>query len=814
MLPNYIKTTLRNLRKHRTLAIINILGFSVGLTVVILIGISVAHELSYDRFHNNAENIYRIERTGKIKGREFHLPHTNHIIPKALYDEFPSITNFVRIWSAKGLFQDHHHNFHQEEIYLADPSFFDIFSFPLLRGDQESILKDPYSAVITKPLALKYFGSTDIVGQSMEAQIFDSSITLTIQGIMEEIPGNSHLQTPMVVSYETARSLTPASVINTWVGNYLYSYITVEEGTNIGQLTGQFPGFIRKYMDEEFRRIFGEEPDIREALQFHLQPLTGIFLYARLPYAIGPSGDINKVYTGIGIAFLILLIACINYINLSTAKSTTRAREVGLRKVFGADRRKVSLQFIGESVILALFGLLLSMIMVESILPAFNAFMGKELTIGYLEQPQILVILFGGALLVGILAGIYPALYMSAYRPGTILKNPDAAQKGKTTAGIRRGLVIVQFAISIVFFISLFTMNKQLNFMISKDLGFRQEKVMVIRSDDQVFQKSNHTLRQNLLQNPRIENIGFADSNLGETEYGDGVFQVKNGDPDSRANLSIIHVDDNFIPTLKIPLLAGRSFSRDMRSDLNGAYIINEKALKELGLSSPQQAVGTLLEESHLEGKTEGKIVGVIRNFHYQPLYREIKPLILSYRQQDLNHMFLKMPHTRNMNGTITSIQASITKKVPNFNPNYTFLEDQYRASYSKELQMKRLFTVFSLLAIFIATIGLFGLATFITERKTKEIGIRKALGASTAKIILKLSSQFLKWVLLSNLIAWPLAYWALENWLNHFAYRVELEAGYFLLSAIIALAIAQITIAYQAFTTARTNPVESLRYE
>jgi len=813
MIQNYIKTTLRNIIKHRALSTINILGLTIGLTAVILIGIYVRYEFSFDRFHKHAENIYRVERKGKMDGKSFHLPHTNNNIPRALAGEYPSITDFIRIWPANGMIRDHHNNFHQEQIYLADNSFLEVFTFPLKKGNKHTALEAPYSVVMTEELARKYFGDTEVIGKTLEAQVLDSNVTLNITGVMEEMPDNSHLQSDMLVSYETAKSIAPAQYLNTWVGNYLYSYLKVKPGTDIQQLESQFPKFVDKHMDAEFRKILGEDSSISEFMQLHLQPLTDIYLFARLDYAIGPTGDISKVYTAIGIALLILIIACINYINLSTAKSLTRAREVGMRKVFGAFRRKVIGQFIAESVILALLALILSMIVVESVLPAFNAFLDKELTIGYFSQPVILLVLIGLAVLIGILAGLYPAVHISSYRPVTMLKSLDQGPAGSSSANIRKGLVILQFAISVALLISVFTMNRQLNFMINKDLGFKQEKVMVVQSNDRKFRQNMQTLKERLTQVPEISHIALADNNLGETEYGDGVFRVKDKPKNTTENFWMINIGEDFLSTLQINLLEGRSFSEDFRSDRQGAYIINEAAMKKLGITDPQKAVGTQLVQNRLDGQSQGKIVGVVKNFHFQPLQIKIKPLIFTYQAGYNNHMFLKIGGN-DMQQTITKIQKAFAEQLPNFTFHYSFLDNQYRQGYQKEIRMKKMFTVFSILAIFIASMGLFGLAAFMTERKTKEIGIRKAIGASTGKIVAMLSSQFLKWVLLANLIAWPLVYFVLKSWLQNFAYHIDLQVGYFLLATGIAIFVAQATVFYQAFTAARTNPVESLRYE
>lgn len=548
-------------------------------------------------------------------------------------------------------------------------------------------------------------------------------------------------------------------------------------------------------------------------LNFYLQPLTDIYLYARLDYAIGPTGNINKIYTAVGIALLILIIACINYINLSTAKSMTRAREVGLRKVFGANRRKVILQFISESVVLAIIALMLSMIVVESLLPMFNSFLLKDLSIGYLRRPEILLILLGSAALIGTLAGVYPALYISSYRPISILKGTDPSSHGSSSGNIRKGLVIFQFAISIGLLISIFTMNRQLTYMIQKDLGFDEEQVMVVRSDNHAFRDNMQTIRQELKGHPEIQNIGLANRIMGEEEYGDGVFRRKDDPKENTENFTIMQIGENLIPSLNIEMLAGRNFSRDYGSDQHSSYIINESAMKLLGYQDPRDAVGSRLIEMNLESQEEGRIVGVMRDFHYQPLHIRIKPLIFLYRDQGLSNMYVKLAG-QNTNQTISLVQSVIAQNAPAINFDYTFLDNHYQTSYRNEMRMKKLFTIFTILAIFIASMGLFGLAAFMTERKTKEIGIRKAVGASTSKIIVILSSQFLKWVLIANLIAWPVVWFALNRWLQNFAFHIEQNVLYFLLATVIALVTAQLTVLYQAFTAARTNPVDSLRYE
>ena len=813
MLTNFIKTTIRYLLKNRTLSIINTAGLTIGLTAVILTGIYIRHELSFDRFHKNAGQIYRIERKGMMDGGEHKLPHTNNLIPEVMAGTYSAIDEFVRIWPVRGMLRDHRQKYHQQEVYMADSSFFTMFSFPLEEGTAAEALHSPNTVVLTEKAARKYFGTRRVIGEPLQAQLLDSTVTLTITGIMEPIPESSHLQTDIVVSYQTAKSIAPARYLDTWMGNYLYSYVKVQPGTDIKQLESQFPDFLDKYMSADLRRIVGEDADINQVLKLYLQPLTDIYLHPDLNYSIGPSGDINKIYTAMAIALIVLIIAGMNYINLSTARSLSRSKEVGLRKVFGAGRSRIIIQFIAESVILSVIALVLSMIAVETALPFFNAFLGKELSIGYLADPQILVylLLLAGGL--GGLAGIYPALYTSSYPPATLMNQSDKASQGRGSAMVRKTLVILQFAITVALLISVFTMNNQLNYMIDKDMGFNQQRVMVIQSNDQQFRKNMTTISQELKKSVDVSNVALASSNLGEKEYGDGMFRVKGRPEKDNEDFIMIDIGAGFIPTLNITMAAGRNFSRDYRGNKAGAYIINEAALKKLGLENARKAIGTPLIQTLLKGTQEGIIVGVVKNFHYQPLQTPIRPLILTHQQNHLNHLFVRLSPGQTSR-KISSVQSKFARMLPDFPFRYRFVDQLYQQGYRKELRMKKLFTVFSILAVVIASMGLFALAAFMTERKTKEIGIRKAVGASSSRIILMLSGQFLKWVLISNLMAWPLTYLLLKRWLQNFAYHVDLQPGYFVLASLLALFIAQWTVFQQAYKAAQTNPVQSLRYE
>lgn len=814
MIRNYFKTAFRNILKHRVLSFVNVLGLTIGLTCTILIAIFVRHELSYDKFHKNSDRIYRVERIGELDGTEFHSPHTNHLFVPKLAEEYPEIKEYTRIWHISALLRDYKENFHEEELYCADPGFFEIFSFSLLKGNRGQALKNPNSIVITPKVARKYFGTTDVLGETIEFQKWGQNVAVEVTGIMEEFPQNTHFQTDMIMSYKTIEPMANPQILNSWIAGYLFSYVMLDESANVENLKANFPGFVDNHLGVYKQAIDIGDKKLSDFFRIYLQPLEDIYLFADVPYAIGPEGDINKLYTAGAIALLILIIACINYINLSTAKSLTRSKEVVLRKVFGADRKRIVTQFLTESILLAFIALVISMVVLEAIMPAFNSYLNKDLTIGYFQNPLIVVILVAFSLFIGLLAGIYPSLQISSYLPTSVLKHKGKSGKGTGSAIVRKGLVILQFAISVGLIISVFTMNQQLQFMVDKDPGFHKENVLIIPISEQKLQQQMGSVKEELRKIPAVQEIGRADKYFGDNSYSDYDFRRKGVPPRDGNNVKIIHVDPDFIPSMDIKMVAGRNYSRSFQTDRQQAYVLNEKAIRELGFASPEDAIGKEVIMTFVDGQHPGKVIGVMKDFHYKSMESKINPMAFLYQPNQTDKLFVRLAGGIQMDESLKKIRRVFETYSTHFTFDYKFLDQEFDANYQNEIKMRKLFTIFTLLAIFIACMGLFGLASFLTEQKTKEIGIRKAIGASSSRIVFMLSSDFLKWVLVSNLIAWPLIYVLLNKWLQNFAYHVQINIIYFVLASLITLVIAQATVFYKAFTAARTNPTDSLRYE
>ncbi len=509
-----------------------------------------------------------------------------------------------------------------------------------------------------------------------------------------------------------------------------------------------------------------------------------------------------------------MIIACINYINLSTAKSLTRSKEVSLRKIFGADRQKVIIQFVTESVLLSLISLLFALVIIESVMPSFNSYLDRNLSIGYFSDPLVILVLIGFALSVGVLAGLYPAFQISSFRPAAILKQKGNSSHNKRAGFVRKGLVILQFAISIGLIISVFTMNNQLQYMVNKYPGFDKKRVLTVPAKEQELQQKIESVQEELSKMPAFEQIGKANKIFGAKEFGDRLYRTPKMNRKEGENIKIMHVDEEFIPTVNIELLAGRNYSREFGTDRDEAFVLNETAIKKLNFTSAEEAIGKEILMTDMEGERSGKIIGVMKDFHYKSMKKKILPMVFLYNPESSNNLFIRLSDQADIRQSIEKTKRIIKKYAPNFTFEYSFLDNEFDSNYRDEFRMRKMFTLFTLLAIFIACMGLFGLASFMTERRTKEIGIRKAIGASSPKIIVMLSSQFLKWVLFSNIIAWPLVYFLLEKWLQNFAYHVDINLLYFILASVLTLIIALTTVFYKAYSAAKVNPVNSLRYE
>ena len=818
MFKNYLKIALRNIRKHKGYSFINIAGLAIGMAVCILILMFVRGELSYDTHHEHKDRIYRIERQwfaadGSVRSELCSVAPS--FVP-LLEEEFPEMEHVVRMFgSGDTLITFGENNFVEERLYFAEHDIFDVFTIPVIVGNQQTALKNPNSIVLSESMVQKYFGDEDPMGKVMKVD--SSREDFQVTGVMKDVPENSHIHFDFLASFITLKGRYPYYRDGSdyffgstnFSDNVTYTYMRLAGDADSREVAARIPGFI----DRHLPTYESESGDIFYPSQWNnliLRKVTDIHLHSHTNNELEANSDIRYVTLFTLIAVFILIIACINFMNLSTARAVKRAREVGLRKVVGANRRLLAAQFLGESLLFALLAMALALALVSILLPYFSAFSGQELSLGLLTNAVGFLILAGVFLITGLAAGLYPAVYLSAYKPATILRGE--LTRGTRGAIMRKVMVVFQFAISAALIISVGVVFKQMRFLQNANLGFQRENIVMIPSD-RVVQQNWLEIKNELLKNPRIlaatlskrapsgrllDAPGFRAEINGE--MGDGSFSM----PHNR-------VEHDFFKTYGMKIVAGRDFSIDYPTDENEAFIINETAVRRLGLKSPEDAVGLPLETK--APNLSGRVIGVVADFNYESMHHEIVPLLTYIRLDQTNTVSLRIA-AGNIQETIAYVQGIWDRFHPGYPVSYTFLDDRLNALYRNEARMMEMFGYFSMLAIFIACLGLFGLASFTTEQRTKEIGVRKVLGATVSKIIILLSREFAKWVLVANIIAWPIAYIALDKWLDNFAYRVSIGWMTFLLTAVLTSIIALLTVGYQSVKAALANPADSLRYE
>ncbi len=796
MFRNYLITALRNLRKYKGFSFINLLGLAIGMACCILILLYVRDELSYDRYHENADRIYRVTREwfNEDGTSSLHLGHVAPPIAPLLLNDFPDIQEAVRIQSPGRMLCSHEDkHFMEEDIIFAEENIFSVFSFELLTGDPETALRDPFTLVITEAAARKYFGDKDPLGQTLK---FENRIDAKVTGIVRAAPTNSHFHFEIIGSLASFKQMYGQREFENWGSNNYATYLLLPPGYDIGRLKAQIPDFLDRHRGEDYHK----------SNTLHFQRLTDIHLTSHLDSEIEPNSSIVYVYIFSAIALFVLLIACINFMNLSTARSSIRAREVGMRKVVGAQKSHLIRQFLSESLVLAFLALILAVIMVVIVLPAFGRFVERDLSLSFVQRPELFLGLLLIAVFVGLLAGSYPAFILSSFRPVQVLKG--ARGPAGRDSLFRTALVVFQFSISIILIISVAVVYQQLRYSRSKGLGFNQEQVVVLPTSSTIQQRFE-SLRTQLLAHPGIVSVAAARRVPSGRLLDSSGARVISGTGERPVNFRIafVRVSHDFIPTFQMEMAAGRNFSREFPTDLKEAFILNEAAVSKLGWA-PEEAVGL----SFGYGSRTGKIIGVVRDFHFESLHQEIAPIVF-YLQPDYRHVVVRV-RADDIPGTMAFLKERWDELRPNYPFDYFFIDENFDSLYRTEEKLGQVFGVFSLLAVFIACLGLFGLASFTAERRIKEIGIRKVLGAPAAGIVLLLSRDFMKWVLAANLIAWPVAYYAMTQWLQNFAYRTDIPFGLFLLAGALALAIALLTVSYQTLKAALGNPADALRYE
>ncbi|CAN5897627.1 ABC transporter permease [soil metagenome] len=790
MLHNYLKIAYRNLLRQKAFSVINIAGLATGMACSILILLWVQDELSYDRFHAHADRIYRVN-TGM--GGENMAISPPPLAP-ALVEELPEVENAVRLKLpfSEVLLSIGDAKFEEKQVVFADSSFLRVFSFPLVEGDLRTAMVRSDSLLLTQKTARKYFGEEDAVGQTLQRA---NQHLFTVTGVLQDNPGNTHLQFDVVLPLTALRHLNPYYSDSVWSEFDAFTYLLLDKGFSpsapaLADLEGR--------VNELYRR---QEKGMK--VNLNLQPLPDIRLHSKdIAYnLIGESGNVLYVRLFVVIAVFILLIACINFMNLATARSARRAKEVGLRKVVGAGRPQLVRQFLGESLLITALALVLAVVLVELALPPFNQITGKALSVSFLS-PQLLLGLLGIGLLTGLLSGSYPALFLSAFEPVRVLKG--VLQMGSGNLLFRNGLVVVQFVVSIVLIVGTAVVYSQLHHIKNADLGYDKENLVYVPLKGELT-KNVQPLRVELPRHPSTEHFtfvtflptGFANTTTGVWWEG--------YDPAVQPSFATFGVDPSFVEIFGTELRSGRNFSPHLATDSSG-YLINEKAAQLMGLD-PDSAVGFKFSF----WQRDATVIGIVKDFNFKPVHHPVEPLILHMRHNYINYLVVRA-QPGSLQQTIADLEQVWDRVNPAYPFTYGFIDQDLEQQYRAEERMGQIFNSFSLLAIFISCLGLYGLAAFTAEQRTKEIGIRKVLGASVASIVRLLSKNFIKLVGVAILIALPLAWYAMGRWLEDFAYRIDLEWWVFALAAGLALLIALLTVSFQSVKAALANPVKSLK--
>jgi len=802
MFKNYMKITLRNIRRYKTYSFINIMGLSVGIACCLLILLFVRDELSYDRYHEKGDRICRLVDSFEAPGgMDRHFAFSSAPIAPALKNDFPEVEDAVRLISRRRLGEYAGKKFYENYLFYADASLFSIFTFPLIRGNPETALEEPNSVVISQETALKYFGEEEPVNKTLKLDGNDFLVT----GIMENMPKSSHFYANIFCSFKTLEQSEDfrENYLQSWARHEFYTYILMQENYDYRVLEAKLPGFIEKYAAQEIREILGGTMSSR------LQPLRSIHLHSNLHFEIRTNGDIKYVYIFSIIAFFILLIACVNYMNLATARSANRAKEVGLRKVVGANRKQIIKQFLGESFLITVTALLLSLVLVVLALPFFNSLTGKQMEIADLITGTLLFSIMIILFFTGIISGSYPAFLLSHFKPVNVFKG--AVSKGSKSSFLRKGLVVFQFSISIILIISTVVVLDQLDFLRNRKLGFNKEHVVVVPITTSSIRDNAETIKAELMQNPNIISSTISIGVPGGIVAGDAIRLVTE-EGKKTFTVRMIYTDHDYIKTMGIEIVKGRDFSKDMKTDAQEAFIINEAAVRELQLIKPLE---TQFEwggpQYGIEKK--GKVIGVVKDFQFQSLKADISPLVIHINSGNA-FVFAMRILPEDIPGTLKYIEDKWKELVPEHPFEYTFMDETFDKLYRSEEKLGKIFNYFSFLALLIAVAGLFGLASFVVEQRSKEIAVRKVLGASIISVFTLISKEFTKWVLIANIIAWPLAYIAMGRWLREFAYRVSVGFWIFILAGGLALLVAWLTVSYQTVRAALANPVDSLRNE
>ncbi|RJP66956.1 MAG: ABC transporter permease [Ignavibacteriales bacterium] len=798
MFKSFFKIAIRNLLRHKTFSIINIIGLSIGIACTILMMMWIVDELSWDKFHVNAKTLYRVEQDQPTQQGLFHVNQTPYGMGPALKLEIPEVKNVTRsAFPGTILIKAGEIIFYEDNAVCVDPSYLEMFSFPLIKGDYKTALNEPSSMVITEEIAEKYFGKSEPIGKTL---LIDSKYSFKVTGVLKNLPANTSLRSNILlpISFQKDRGINTEN----WRTNQIITWVQLYDNVRTENLNNKISELRYRHVLQQIQSSPGgnKNPKIGK-VQFQLMPITDLRLYAR--FGFGQSvGSVQSVSIFSILALFILIIASINFMNLSTAQSAGRAKEVGLRKVVGAVRTSLAKQFYSESILITVLSAFLALVFVEMLLPVFNSVSGKNFSFLTPFQSDYLLAIFFIVLLTGIISGTYPAIFLSSFRPVEVLKGKFSfSAKGSF---LRKALVVFQFALSIILIISTFTLSKQLAFMRNKNLGYEKEQLIYLPLRGET-QRTYGFLKDELLKEPLISGVSGTQQEPTYMSANGTGSEWEGKDPAFNPLVGFGVVDYDYVETMKISLIEGRDFSKSFASDSISGVLINEALMKLMG--------GNSVVGKKFKWANDGIIVGVMKNYHYSPIQTAIEPQAVYVSPKQVNFAIVRLKEG-NIHNSLEKVKAAWKNVNPEYPFEYKFFDEDFNQMFQADERMGILFRYASIFAIIVACLGLFGLSSFMAEQRIREIGVRKVLGATVAQITTTFSKEFVKWVLLANLVAWPIAYYILEKLLQNYAYRMPFHWWLYPIAFIISVGVALVTVSYQTIHAAIADPAKSLRYE
>lgn len=789
---NYLIITLRNLRKHKGYTIINVVGLAIGLAGFVLIARYIQHETSYDRFHENGDRIYRItSEYADERGYADHRATTDHRLAPLITDAFPEVEHIVRVERSPKRVQHDGASFIERNLVFVDPAFFEVFSFELLHGDPAEVLAAPNTAVLSTDLAQKYFGNANPIGQSLTIDQGTESFEVYITGLMAPMPETSHFESGFLISQETTQRSGYATLSSRWIWRLQYTYLLLEDEAEVTALEQDLEVFPYQYLPDS----------LQNRLRFEVQALNDIHLYSQLNGEYKVNGDIRKIWIFSAIAFILLLIACINYINLATARAEKRAKEVGVRKAVGALKQQIIYQFLIESVVLTTLALVLGIVLAEAALPFFNEVVSREIAFAYGANLGFFALMGAATLVIALLAGSYPAFFLSRIQPATILKGHarKGAYRGIT---LRKGLVLVQYALSIALIVCTLVVRDQVDLLRTKQVGINTEQVVAIPLSSMALVRGQQALRANWLDQPGVLSIGATDAGLATELHTEHTYKVD--ETDETSILQTVRVDETFLDVMEADFVDGRGFSEERPTDLSDAFVLNEMAAARLGAR-----VGQRLESP----VASGAVIGIVEDYHYGSFHTPVQPVVFRFAPNQLWRMHVRLSPD-NLSATLASMEAAWRDLAGDLPMNYAFVQDSVAKLYRAEEQFMQAISLFALLALFISCAGVLGLTSFTVQQRQREIGIRKVLGATAFQVNVLLMRMNLGLVLLASLIAWPTAFLVMQAWTASFVYPAPVQTGLFLIATAVAFVVTLGTVSVHTIRAVRVSPAHTLRSE